>query len=285
MRSNGTAAVSVYAIRKDGFSGPIKIGLQDPPSGFSAYRVTLSGDQAVTRLALKTDLVETKEPVRLVVEGRANARGREIAHAAVPAEDRMQAFLWRHLVPAEELKALVFDPSHEPPAKRVRRTPAPPPVEATSAPAIASASPTGAKPKFSKQQVAGRLRQLKLLFEEWLLTEEGRGMRSRALSSAAVPASPPRQPKPARHNGRSWRSGPAVRKNPKLPRKAADLIPGSTAPTGGTSIIHFGHVLCRVCLGRIGQLWSGHWRLYWRPPHRSGPKRSRRWRNVLGASF
>jgi hypothetical protein len=29
---------------------------------------------------------------------------------AEPAEDRMQAFLWRHLVPAQELKAFVFNP-------------------------------------------------------------------------------------------------------------------------------------------------------------------------------
>jgi hypothetical protein len=32
-------------------------------------------------------------------------------------EDRMQAFLWRHLVPAQDFKALVFDPSYEPPAQ------------------------------------------------------------------------------------------------------------------------------------------------------------------------
>ncbi len=170
MRSRSTAAVSVYAIRKDGFTGPITVGLKDPPAGFSARYATLAADQAVTRLALKTDLRETKGPVRLVVEGRATTRGREVAHVAVPAEDRMQAFLWRHLVPAQELKALVFDPSDQPPPKRVRRTATPSTVEAT--PAATSVTPPGAKPKFSKKQVAGRLRQLKLLFEDWLLTED-----------------------------------------------------------------------------------------------------------------
>ncbi|MEK7675134.1 MAG: hypothetical protein AAB676_04775 [Verrucomicrobiota bacterium] len=41
------------------------------------------------------------------------------AHEAVPAEDRMHAFLWRHLVPARDLKVLVFDPTCEPPPKRI----------------------------------------------------------------------------------------------------------------------------------------------------------------------
>jgi hypothetical protein len=37
---------------------------------------------------------------------------------------------------------------------------------------VSAVDPTVVKPKFTKQQVAGRLRQLKLLFEEGLLTED-----------------------------------------------------------------------------------------------------------------
>ena len=90
----------------------------------------------------------------------------------MPTEDRMQAFLWRHLVPAEELKLLAFDPSFEPP-KRL-----PKPVQKSIAdavqatPAAAASDAEKPKPKFTKQQVAGRLRQLKYLFEEGLLTDE-----------------------------------------------------------------------------------------------------------------
>jgi hypothetical protein len=104
-----------------------------------------------------------------VVEGRAKSGDQKIARNAVPAEDRMQAFLWRHLVPTQELKALVFNPSRELPAKRARQTPEP--TYAKAAPTVASASAPGEKPKFSKQQVAGRLRRLKLLFEDGLFTE------------------------------------------------------------------------------------------------------------------
>jgi len=166
LRSKATGTVSVYAIWKDGFAGPVSVGLKDPPAGFAATPVKLSPAQAVTRLAIRTTLTETRQPANLSVEGRAKIEGRDVARDAVPAEDRMQAFLWRHLVPAEELKAMVFNPSYQPPAKRAPRVPAP-----SAAPA-ASADPAAGKPKFTKQQVAGRLRQIKLLFEDGLLTDD-----------------------------------------------------------------------------------------------------------------
>jgi hypothetical protein len=88
----------------------------------------------------------------------------------VPAEDRMQAFLWRHLVPASDLKALVYNPSAPPQRKRVPR--ARPPTTSKTNATLAASSPAPKKPKFTRQQIAGRLRQLKLLFEEELLTDD-----------------------------------------------------------------------------------------------------------------
>ena len=46
LRSKATAPVTVHAIRKDGFAGPIKLSLKDPPAGFSSAPVTLPGTQA-----------------------------------------------------------------------------------------------------------------------------------------------------------------------------------------------------------------------------------------------
>ena len=108
-------------IRKDGFAGPIKLSLEDPPPGFTAASVSLVGTQTVARLVLKTDLATTPEPVNLKVVGTAKIQDRKVTRPGVPAEDRMQAFLWRHLVPAANLKALVFDPSSQPPPKRTPR--------------------------------------------------------------------------------------------------------------------------------------------------------------------
>lgn len=166
LRSKAGRAVSVYAIRKDAFTGNIKVSLKDPPPGFSSPTISLSADKEMARLAVRTSLTDTEQPLNLSIEGRATIQQREVAHEAVPAEDRMQAFLWRHLVPAEELKTLVYDPSYQPPPKRVR---APSPEKKPPAP---SADPAAAKPQFTKRQVAGRLRQLKRLYEEWLLTDD-----------------------------------------------------------------------------------------------------------------
>jgi hypothetical protein len=187
LRGKSTATLSVYAQRKDGFNGPIKLTLKDPPVGFSSVPSTLLATQAVARLILKSDLAATTEPVNLAIVGSAKVGEQVIEREAVPAEDRMQAFLWRHLVPASELKVLVFNSTSELPPKRVARA-RPPVIGTTNALAGASASAVtngvgttnsppqtnivaAAKPGFSKQQIAGRLRQLKLLFEEGLLTE------------------------------------------------------------------------------------------------------------------
>ena len=103
------------------------LGLNVPPDGFSAPPVSLSGTQEIARLNLKTTLTTTQEPVTLNVQGSAQIQGREIVRQGVPAEDRMQAFLWRHLVPAEDLRVTVFDPTFQPPPKRVSRVVIPKP--------------------------------------------------------------------------------------------------------------------------------------------------------------
>ena len=115
IRSNSTATLSVYAIRQDGFTNTIKFAMKDWTNAFSVAG-SLTGTQTMVRITVKTSLGETKEPVNLIIQGSATNGGREIIHEAVPAEDRMQAFLWRHLVPAEELKAYVFNPP--PPPKK-----------------------------------------------------------------------------------------------------------------------------------------------------------------------
>lgn len=180
VRQKNSTSFSVYAMRRDGFAGPIKIGLKNPPAGFTSYPVTLLGTQNITRIAFKADMA-TPEPIDLVVEGRATIDGKEIAHDAVPAEDRMQAFLWRHLVPAQNLKVMVFDPSFEAPARRVPRELTP----ELLAKAKAAAETLKVKnQKFTKNQVVGRVRQLKLLFEEGLLTDDFYGEKTAECEAA-----------------------------------------------------------------------------------------------------
>lgn len=186
LRTNSSASLTVYAQRRDGFNGAIKLELTNPPPGFSAAPVTLPAGQNTARLSIKGPVAPTKETVSLSVVGRGRIGDKEVVREAVPAEDRMQAFLWRHLVPASELHALVFDPGYQAPPRRSAPVRPPSPastkVVVAATPAVTNAAAgtnaaTGtnavaAKPKFTKQQVASRLRQLKLLYEEGLLTDD-----------------------------------------------------------------------------------------------------------------
>jgi hypothetical protein len=198
-RSKSSGTLTVYAQRKDGFAGQIKLALKDPPAGFTAPAVTLASTQTVAKLTIRTTLTATEEPVNLTVIGTAKDADKDLVREAVPAEDKMQAFLWRHLAPAKDLKVLVFDPAYQPPPKHVP-PPLPPSLLETNRPSLANVrSATNAilatnlaaavtastnsiggtnsaavppKPKFTKQQVASRLRELKVLFQEGMLTEE-----------------------------------------------------------------------------------------------------------------
>ncbi len=106
-RAGGTVPVTVYALRKDGFSNEVAVVLKDAPSGcrLSGARVPAGQDQV--RLTLTLPPLPPKEPFSLPLEGHATIQGREVSRTVVPAEDMMQAFAYRHLVPAKELKVAV----------------------------------------------------------------------------------------------------------------------------------------------------------------------------------
>ena len=169
VRQESSTALTIYAMRKDGFDGPIKITLKDPPAGFTSDAATLKSGQNITRFSFQAGRA-TQGPINLTVIGSASIGDKEITHAAVAAEDRMQAFLWRHLVPSKDLKVLVYDPSRQLPPKRIPRERPPAAVEVK--PLVVAAKPADSQTKFTKQQVSGRLRQLRSLFDEGLLTDD-----------------------------------------------------------------------------------------------------------------
>jgi hypothetical protein len=121
IRGKETATVSVHALRKDGFTAPITFGLKGTNTGFTAQSVTLTGTQTVARVTIKSNVNETELPVALVIQGSATNATGKIVREAVPAEDRMQAFLWRHLVPAQEFLAMVYDPKTVPDEPREKK--------------------------------------------------------------------------------------------------------------------------------------------------------------------
>lgn len=160
IRGKTAANVTVYAIRKDGFDGPIKLSFKDLPAGLESPGATLPAQKEVAGLQLKTSLAEMEKPVNLTVVGTATVGGREIVHEAVPSEDRMQAFLWRHLLPAETLPVLVYDQAYQPPIDRIR-----PPIRD-------EIRPKNVTPNLTRSSVDRYLKQIEQLYQEWLLTDE-----------------------------------------------------------------------------------------------------------------
>jgi len=106
VRAGGTIPLTVYALRKDGFEGSIDVALRGTPAGFELGGARIPAGCDTVRMTLTAPVQAPAEPVALELEGRARVGGQTISHRAVPADDVMQAFLYRHLVPAREL--LVF---------------------------------------------------------------------------------------------------------------------------------------------------------------------------------
>ena len=102
VRAGGTTAITVHALRREGFDGPIQLALKDAPFGFRLSGATVPAGQDKVRCTLSAPMDPGREPVALKMEGRATIDGREVRRAAVPAEDMMQAFYYHHFVPAQQ---------------------------------------------------------------------------------------------------------------------------------------------------------------------------------------
>ncbi len=107
LRAGATIPITVFALRKDGFAGDIELSLKNAPIGFflGGNRVPAGQDQV--RLTLSVSAISPNQTIPLQIEGRATIHGREVSHPVVPADDMMQAFAYRHLVPAQQLLVTV----------------------------------------------------------------------------------------------------------------------------------------------------------------------------------
>jgi hypothetical protein len=103
IRAGASAALTVYALRRDGFSGPISLALKDPPKGFALAAAEVPANHDQVKITLTAPPMPTTAPLTLHIQGRAAG----IVRSAVPADNVTQAFAYRHLVPAQELKVAV----------------------------------------------------------------------------------------------------------------------------------------------------------------------------------
>ena len=106
-RTGSAVPLTVYALRKDGFAGEISLALRDPPAGFALGGHVLPAGQDELQVTLTVPASPRQELLSLHLEGRAKIDGGEVTRQVVPAQDMMQAFAYRHLVPAREFRVAV----------------------------------------------------------------------------------------------------------------------------------------------------------------------------------
>ncbi len=122
-RAGTTTLVTVYALRKDGFSGDIALTLKDAPPEWNLSGNWIPAGQNLVRATLSVTALNSSEPVKLAIEGRATIDEREVVRPAVPADDMMQAFIYRHLVCANDLVVAVKGGGRRPVAQLLDQGP------------------------------------------------------------------------------------------------------------------------------------------------------------------
>jgi hypothetical protein len=102
--------VRVVALRKDGFDGEIAVSLENPGAGFVLHGARVPAGRRSVLMTITAPPDPPDGPVVLRFTGGAQIDGRDVRRVAVGAEERMQAFAYRHLVPSQELMAMVLGP-------------------------------------------------------------------------------------------------------------------------------------------------------------------------------
>lgn len=107
LRPGAGAKVTVYALRRDGFAGEIALALRDAPAGFRIGEARIPAGAEKAEITLTATREAAGDAVALTLEGSARIGDNDVRRAAVAADDRMQAFFYRHLVPAQEWRVAV----------------------------------------------------------------------------------------------------------------------------------------------------------------------------------
>lgn len=107
VRAGSSAPVTVFALRKDGFTNAIAVALKKAPPGFKLSGGEIPAGAEQIKLTVTAPWFGPEDPAALELEGRATVAGQELVRLVLPADDQMQAFFYRHLVPARELRVAV----------------------------------------------------------------------------------------------------------------------------------------------------------------------------------
>jgi hypothetical protein len=101
VQATRVAPITVYALRSEGFAGDIDLKLKGAPAGFTLSGGHIPAGRDRVSLTLTMPAKDLNQPVALQFEGQAQIAGATVTRPAIPAEDMMQAFAYRHLVPSQ----------------------------------------------------------------------------------------------------------------------------------------------------------------------------------------
>lgn len=95
--------IEVTVVRRDGFAGAINLGFDGGDQGFALAGGRIPAGRDRIRVTLTAPPGKFDTPVSLRLFGQAPIAGSQVRRVAIPADDLVQAFLWKHLVPAGDL--------------------------------------------------------------------------------------------------------------------------------------------------------------------------------------
>ena len=105
---NSHVPLTVHAVRRDGFTGPINVSIKNAKSKFSLDGAVVPAGADSVRMTLHAPREAAKHPINLAMQGTATIAGRTVTRPVVPSDDMMQAFIYRHLVAATDLKVTLM---------------------------------------------------------------------------------------------------------------------------------------------------------------------------------
>ena len=95
------AMVGVNALRKNDFDGPIRVEVQDLPSGFTASPAVIAAGETDAQLTISVPAGAEPGFLSPRFVGKAEIDGKPVQRAGIPVETVTQAFYIKHMVPTQ----------------------------------------------------------------------------------------------------------------------------------------------------------------------------------------
>lgn len=113
--------VTVHLLRRDGFTGAVSLSLADMPAGWKLSETNIPPDKDLLKLSIITPPAQAEGTYPIHLQGMALINGTQRVQEATPAEDMMQAFAYRQLVPSEAFFGTIGHPAPRNDLAEIRR--------------------------------------------------------------------------------------------------------------------------------------------------------------------